>query len=97
MTMGNVGSDEDDVARQVRDGIVALRRRWRAMSPQQQRLVVGATTVDAVLRAAALRSLVRRCPDRVRGPKWLWAVALPVVSSGGALPVAYFVFGRRDS
>lgn len=96
MTMGNVESDEDDVARQARDGIVALRQRCRAMSPQQQRLVVGATTVDSVLRAAALRSLVRRSPDRVRGPKWLWAVALPVVSSGGALPVAYFVFGRRD-
>ncbi|GAY13123.1 hypothetical protein [Pseudonocardia sp. N23] len=70
-------------------------RRWDELSPQVRRLLVAAGSVDAVLRAVALVDVRRRPADRVRGPKWVWATALSVVSSAGLLPLAWFVLGRR--
>jgi hypothetical protein len=40
--------------------------------------------------------LKRRPASQVRGPKWLWATVVTVVSSAGVVPIAYFVFGRRQ-
>lgn len=72
-----------------------LTQKWRALTPMQRRLLVAASVVDTAAKAAALVDLARRPADAIRGPKWLWASALPVVNSAGALPAAYFLFGRR--
>lgn len=72
-----------------------LRQKWRALTPMQQRLLVAAAPLDTAAKTAALVDLARRPADAVRGPKWLWATALPVVNSAGVLPAAYFCLGRR--
>lgn len=72
-----------------------LKQRWDDLTPTQRRLLVAAAAVDAAARSAALIDLSRRAADEVRGPKWLWAAALPVVTSVGILPAAYFLLGRH--
>jgi hypothetical protein len=52
-------------------------------------------TYEGILKIAALVDLKRRPADQVRGPKWLWAVAVFLVNSAGALPLAYFRYGRK--
>jgi hypothetical protein len=56
-------------------------------------MVVGA--LDAALRTAALVDLARRPAEQVRGSRKAWAVALVLVNSLGAVPLAYFLRGRR--
>jgi hypothetical protein len=68
------------------------RKRWNELSPQQQRAIVAAGTVQVLLAAAALLDLRRRPSEQVRGPKPLWAAAAFVNFVG---PLAYFAFGRR--
>lgn len=72
-----------------------LKQKWHALSPTQQRLLVVAAALDTAAKTAALVDLSRRPADGVRGPKWLWAGALPLVNSAGVLPAAYFLFARR--
>jgi len=69
--------------------------RWSQMSPQRRRFLVIMGVVEGILKIAALRDLKRRPASEVRGPKWLWAASVMTVSSGGVLPVSYFLFGRR--
>lgn len=71
-----------------------LRTSWDAVDPRVRRLLIGAGAIDATLRLAALVDLARRPADRVRGPKWAWALGLSVVNSAGVVPVAYFTTGR---
>jgi hypothetical protein len=42
----------------------------------------------------AIIDLVRREPERVRGPKWAWA--LIVVVAGFVGPIVYFIAGRKE-
>jgi hypothetical protein len=72
-----------------------VRRRWSELSPRARRVIVIAGTADAVLRAVALADLARRPADAVRGSKRSWAAAVGLVSSAGAVPIAYLVLGRR--
>ena len=72
-----------------------LKQRWHALTPVQRKLLVAASALDTAAKSAALVDLARRSPDEIRGPKWLWATALPVVNSAGLLPAAYFLLGRR--
>lgn len=74
---------------------MAQKIRWSDLSPQTRRLVLVGATVEGLLKVAALRDLRRRPAVRVRGRKGVWAVALVLVNSAGALPVAYFRYGRR--
>jgi hypothetical protein len=71
------------------------RRRWSELSENTRRLLVIVGVADAILKLAALIDLRRRPASQVRGPRWLWASSMTVVSSAGALPISYFVFGRR--
>jgi hypothetical protein len=48
--------------------------------------------IQLVLMIAALVDLIRR--ERVRGPKWVWALVIVFVNYIG--PIIYFVAGRRD-
>jgi hypothetical protein len=71
------------------------RRRWSDLSERSRRLIVAGAVAEGCLKIAALVDLVRRPAREVRGRKWAWAVALVLVNSVGALPLAYFRFGRR--
>lgn len=50
--------------------------------------------VQLILMIIALVDLSRREAERVRGPKWAWAIVSVVVATFG--PIAYLVFGRKD-
>jgi hypothetical protein len=73
------------------------RRRWSDLSERSRRLILVGAVVEGALKIAALVDLVRRPAGEVRGRKWVWAVALVLVNSLGALPLGYFRFGRRPS
>jgi hypothetical protein len=70
-------------------------KRWQDLSPRTRRLVVVAGSIEGLLKIAALIDLARRPASEVRGSKPRWAVALVLVNSVGAVPIAYFVRGRR--
>jgi hypothetical protein len=48
-----------------------------------------------VLKIAALIDLVRRAASEVRGSKLRWAAAITFINSVGAVPLIYFLRGRR--
>lgn len=50
---------------------------------------------EAGLKVAALIDLAQRPRADIRGSKEVWATALVLVNSGGVVPVAYFLRGRR--
>jgi hypothetical protein len=74
---------------------MAATKRWSELDPRARGLVSVATVAEGILKLAVLIDLKRRPASQIRGPKWLWATAVTVVSSGGILPISYFVFGRR--
>ena len=71
------------------------KQRWTQMSPERRRFLVIVGVIEGILKIAALRDMKRRPASEIRGPKWLWAASVAVVSSAGVLPASYFVFGRR--
>ncbi len=54
-----------------------------------------AGAVEAGLKIAALIDLAPRPARQIRGSKVQWAAALTLVNSGGAVPIAYLLRGRR--
>jgi len=74
---------------------MAGRRRWSELSPGVRRFILIGGTVDGLLKIAALTDLARRPAGQVRGKKWVWAIVLVLANSVGAVPLAYFRFGRR--
>lgn len=73
-----------------------MNTRWQDLSPALRRTILGLGAIDAGLRIAALVDLARRSGSQIKGSKKGWAAALALVNSAGALPVAYFVWGRTD-
>jgi len=71
------------------------RTRWHDLDPRTQRLIMAVGAADALLKVVALVDLARRPASAVRGPKQAWAAALVAVNAAGAMPIAYFVWGRR--
>lgn len=74
---------------------MAGRRRWSELSPGVRRFILAGATVEGLLKITALTDLARRPARQVRGKKWVWAVVLVLSNSVGAVPLAYFRFGRR--
>jgi hypothetical protein len=72
-------------------------RRWEDLSERSRRLVLVAGIGEGILKTAALLDLVRRPAAEVRGSKAAWATAIVLVNSVGAVPIAYFVRGRRTA
>ncbi|HEY5660238.1 MAG TPA: PLD nuclease N-terminal domain-containing protein [Gaiellaceae bacterium] len=70
-------------------------KRWNELSPRTRRLVVVAGVVEGVLKLAALADLVRRPSTQIRGSKAAWAAAVTLINALGAVPIAYFAWGRR--
>jgi hypothetical protein len=75
---------------------MATRNQWSDLSPRTRRLLTVTAVIEAILKLAALIDIRRRPASQIRGPKWLWATVVAVISSAGVLPVSYFVFGRRQ-
>jgi len=71
------------------------RKQWSDLSEGTRRLLTVTAVAEGILKLAALIDLKRRPASQVRGPKWLWATVLTIVSSAGLAPISYFVFGRR--
>jgi hypothetical protein len=74
---------------------MAARRQWSDLSQRTRRFLIAAAAAEGILKAAALIDMKRRPASQIRGPKWLWATVVTVVSSAGVLPVSYFLLGRR--
>jgi hypothetical protein len=74
---------------------MVARRQWSDLSEPTRRLLTITAIAEGILKLVALIDLKRRPASQVRGPKWLWATVLAVVSSAGVVPISYFVFGRR--
>jgi hypothetical protein len=75
---------------------MAARTPWSDLSLRTRRLLTITAVAEGVLKLAALIDLKRRPASQVRGPKWVWATVVTVVSSAGVLPISYFLFGRRQ-
>jgi hypothetical protein len=75
---------------------MVARKQWSDLSERNRRLLIAAAAAEGILKVAALIDLKRRPAAQIRGPKWLWATAVTVISSAGVLPISYFVFGRRQ-
>jgi hypothetical protein len=74
---------------------MAAKRQWGDLSERNRRLILTAAVIEGILKLAALIDIKRRPASQIRGPKWLWATVVTVVSSAGAIPLSYFFFGRR--
>ncbi len=70
-------------------------RRWAEMSPRARKVIVLGAAIETALKVAALLDLARRPAEQVRGSKARWATAIVLANSAGAVPIAYFVKGRR--
>jgi hypothetical protein len=75
---------------------MVARRQWSDLSEPTRRLLTITAIAEGILKLAALIDLKRRPASQVRGPKWLWATVLAIVSSAGLAPISYFVLGRRQ-
>ena len=75
---------------------MVVRRRWSELSERSRRLIVLGAVVEGVLKSAALIDLRRRPADQLRGSKRAWAAAVVLVNSLGAVPIGYFLFGRKS-
>jgi hypothetical protein len=74
---------------------MAARKQWSDLSPGTRRLLTVAAVIEGILKLAALIDIKRRPASQIRGPRWLWATAVAVISSAGVVPISYFVVGRR--
>ena len=72
-------------------------KKWENLDPLTRRLIVVACAIEGALKIAASIDLLRRPSNEVRGSKARWAAAVTLINSLGAVPVAYFVWGRRTS
>jgi len=70
-------------------------RQWSELSERTRRLLAITAVAEGILKLAALIDLKRRPASQVRGPKWVWAAVVTVISSAGIVPISYFAFGRR--
>ena len=71
-------------------------RQWSDLDERTRKLIISVAVVEGILKLAALIDIKRRPANQIRGPKWLWASVVAVVSSAGVLPISYFIFGRRQ-
>jgi hypothetical protein len=77
------------------DSDLVVNKKWQSLSPRVRRLLIAGATVEGLVKVAALIDLARRPSREVRGSKLRWAVAITLVNSVGAVPIAYFLRGRK--
>lgn len=71
-------------------------RKWKDLSPRTRGLLIAGVAVESALKTAALVDIARRPASEIRGPKWMWVPVVVLVNSFGAVPAAYFLYGRRQ-
>jgi hypothetical protein len=72
-----------------------MARKWSDLSPRTRRVVTVMAALEGAVKVAALVDLARRPASQVRGSKAARATAIVLVNSAGAVPLAYFLRGRR--
>ena len=72
------------------------RKRWNELSIRARRILILGAAFEGILKILALIDLKRRPANEVRGSKAKWATAVVLINSLGAVPIAYFVYGRRS-
>lgn len=77
--------------------VVRARKKWNDLDPRTRRWITVASAIESALKIAALIDLARRPADEVRGSKAGWVAALSLINSLGAVPIAYFAWGRTKS
>ena len=70
-------------------------RRWSDLDERTRRLIVLGAVFEGCLKVAALADLRRRPAAQIRGRKGVWAAVVTLANAVGAVPLAYFLFGRR--
>jgi hypothetical protein len=70
-------------------------RRWSELDPRLRQAIMLLGAVEAGLKIGALIDLAQRPRRQIRGSKARWAAAIALVNSGGAVPIAYLLRGRR--
>ena len=73
-----------------------MANRWKDLSERTRRRIVVIGAVEGVLKVVALADLRGRRPEEVAGSRGLWALAIVLVNSAGALPLVYLLRGRRS-
>lgn len=76
--------------------MAARKKRWGDLSERTRKLLIVGALGEGALKIAALIDIRRRPASQVRGPKWVWATVVAVVSSAGILPISYFLLGRKQ-
>jgi hypothetical protein len=71
---------------------MAKKKQWSDLTQSQKRMIYVGGAAELVMTVAALRDLVRRPRDQIRGPKAAWVLGFTVQPFG---PLAYFAAGRR--
>ena len=71
------------------------KRRWSDLDRRVRQTLMLVGAVELGLKIAALIDLAQRPARHVHGSKALWASAIVLVNSAGAVPIAYLLRGRR--
>ena len=71
------------------------RKRWSELDPRVREAIKFLGAVEVGLKVAALIDLAQRPARHVRGSKAWWAAAITLANSAGAVPIVYFLRGRR--
>ncbi|MCA0293996.1 MAG: DUF5652 family protein [Actinobacteria bacterium] len=74
---------------------MAKHKRWDELSPLAKVAIVKLAVIDIGMRTWALVDVAHRRPDRIKGSKTGWVVALTLVNSAGVLPAAYLLLARK--
>lgn len=64
------------------------------LDPRVRKLIMIGAIAEGALKLAVLIDLKRRPKEQIRGRKAAWASAM-LINSAGALPIFYFLWGRR--
>ncbi len=75
--------------------VSVAKKSWKDLSPRAKRFIVIGGTFEGLLKIAALIDLVKRPAAQIRGAKGRWAAAIVLINSMGAVPIAYFIRGRK--
>jgi hypothetical protein len=79
------------------EDVMAATQNWDDLDERTRRLLIAAAVAELILKIVALIDIKRRPASQIRGPKWVWATVVTVVSSAGVIPISYFAFGRRSA
>lgn len=72
--------------------LATLRSEFTAMSPASRAGLIAGVAVEVSAKIAAWVDLSRRPAEKIRGPKWVWALAQLINGLG---PAAYWSLGRK--